>query len=92
MNEVHAMSDEQEVAGIRCGAVLEQLSAYVDGELAAEEEALIEAHLRGCDWCEHFGGRFADTVRSLRASLGEPEPLETAIARRLSERLERELA
>ncbi len=85
------MAKERMVAGIRCGGVLEQLSAYVDSELSEAEIALIEAHLRGCDWCEHFGGEFAETIKSLRQLLAEPEPLDESVAQRLAERLNKDL-
>ena len=39
---------EKVVAGISCGEVLDRLSAYIDGELSADERARMEAHLRGC--------------------------------------------
>jgi hypothetical protein len=45
------------VAGIRCIEVLELLSDYLDGDVSQESKERIEAHLRGCDQCERFGGR-----------------------------------
>jgi anti-sigma factor RsiW len=80
------------VAGFRCRDVLAQLSDYLDGELAAERIAQIEAHLAGCDWCERFGGRFAAVVRAFRAGLTVPPPLESAVAERLHAGLDRGLA
>jgi len=71
------------VAGLRCQEVLERLSEYLDGELSAPEVARVEAHVRGCDWCERFGGQFAESVALLKRELGAPEPLETARAQRL---------
>lgn len=79
------------VAGIRCIEVLELLSDYLDGEVSSEDRARIEAHLRGCDQCERFGGHMASVVKSLRETLKEPEPLDAGITRRLRERLDREL-
>lgn len=60
---------EREVAGLRCTEVLAVLSAYVDGELDADTRTRVDAHLAGCDWCEHFGGEFVGTIRQLRRTL-----------------------
>lgn len=75
------------VAGLWCGDVLGDLSAYVDGELEPAVVERVEAHLRGCDWCEQFGGRFGGIVSGLRAGLAEAEPLEAGVAERLLRRL-----
>ena len=83
------MAHDREVAGIRCVQVLEQLSAYVDGELAATEVARINAHLLGCDWCERFGGEFSSMVSQIRAQLGVSAPVDEGVAERLRERLSR---
>lgn len=61
------MQHEREVAGLRCGQVLARLSDYVDGSLTAEEREALEAHVRGCDNCERFGGSFAKVLGALRA-------------------------
>ncbi|MCU0656139.1 MAG: zf-HC2 domain-containing protein [Polyangiaceae bacterium] len=58
--------EEREVAGLRCSAVLELLSDYLDGELAPEARAGVEAHVAGCNVCERFGARFAAAVQTLR--------------------------
>lgn len=78
---------EREVAGIRCGEVLEHLGAYVDGELSEGARRRIEAHLEGCNWCESFGNEYAETVAALRANLGVPEPLSSEVEERLRSRL-----
>jgi anti-sigma factor RsiW len=79
------------VAGIRCIEVLERLSDYLDGDVTLDERTRIEAHLRGCDQCERFGGRMSSIVKTLRETLKEPEPLEDGVARRLQDRLKKEL-
>lgn len=79
------------VAGIRCIEVLELLSDYLDGDVSLEDRGRIEAHLRRCDQCERFGGRMASVVKSLRKTLKDPDPLDGDVARRLRDRLEREL-
>lgn len=63
---------DREVGGLRCTDVLEHLPDYLDGTLPADRVARVEAHLAGCDWCERFGGDYADVVRALRARLGAP--------------------
>ena len=78
------------VAGLSCRAVLADLSAYVDGELPPGRVAQLEDHLRGCDWCERFGGEFADMVRAFRRSLHEATPVDASVVARLRARLDRE--
>jgi predicted anti-sigma-YlaC factor YlaD len=79
------------VAGIRCIEVLEILSDYLDGDVSQEVKERIEAHLRGCDQCERFGGQMSSVVKSLRKQLKDPEPLDEGVAKRLRDRLSREL-
>lgn len=84
------MAHDREVAGLRCGEVLERLSSYVDGELAEAERAQVDAHLRGCDWCERFGGRFAETLAAVRRELAAPPEVDDALTGRLLARLDAE--
>ena len=79
---------EREVAGIRCGEVLEDLSDYLDGELPAGRVRQIEEHLAGCDWCERFGGDFARSVARLRERLAPPPAPPRAVHERLMRRLD----
>ena len=74
---------ENIVAGVSCGEVLDQLSAYIDAELPGEQRARIEEHLRGCDVCARFGGEFRATVRALREQLLRPARLPSAVHDRL---------
>lgn len=69
--------------------MLERLSDYLDGELGPDERARVEAHVRGCDVCERFGGRFSRIVGGLRRALAAPEPLSADVAERLAARLAR---
>jgi anti-sigma factor RsiW len=78
------------VGGIRCIEVLELLSDYLDGEVSQEHRERIEAHLRGCDQCERFGGQMSSIVKSLRVTLRDPDPLDEGVSRRLQDRLKRE--
>ena len=74
---------EKVVAGISCGEVLDRLSSYIDGELPADERARIEAHLRGCEVCERFGGEFQATVHALREHLLRPAKLPASVRDRV---------
>lgn len=75
--------EQRQVAGLYCFEVLERLCLYLDGELEAAERENVEEHLRGCDWCERFGGGMAGLVKQLRQQLAEPEPLEPGLLDRL---------
>lgn len=81
------MAHDREVGGIRCFEVLERLSDYLDEDVSEETRARIEAHLRGCDWCERFGGRFQGAVEELRQTLDA----QTTVPREVSQRLARAL-
>lgn len=78
---------EKSVAGMRCRDVLAHLSSYIDGELGDAERSRIDAHLRGCNVCERFGGRFAASIHELRSALGADSALDTETVQRLCERL-----
>lgn len=67
------MQGERHIGGLTCGEVLVRLSDYLDGALAAEERARVEAHVAGCDACERFGGAFAVAVKALRGLSREGE-------------------
>lgn len=69
------MAHDREVAGIRCGEVLEILPDYLEGVLDPERLEQVQAHLAGCDWCERFGGAYAETVGALRRELVAAPPL-----------------
>ena len=90
------MDGEREVAGLRCGEVLERLSDFLDGELEAVEHAAVVAHLAGCDTCARFGGRMADAAATLRTALREnpspPDDETGAVLTRLRDRLARQIA
>jgi len=81
------MAHDREVGGIRCLQVLDHLADYVDGDVDAELQGRIEAHLAGCDWCERFGGSYAGTMAELRRVLAAPEPLSRPVQARLQDRL-----
>ena len=77
------MAHDREVGGIRCLEVLDHLSEYLDGDLSDELKQQIEDHLRGCDWCERFGGSFTTTIKTLRDELREPPSISPEAGERL---------
>ena len=83
------MQGERLAGGLWCHEVLAVLSDYLDGELSVEQRRQIEDHLRECDTCERFGGRFADSIRLIRQSLEPADPLNPDISRRLRAALTR---
>lgn len=71
---------------MKCSAVNNLLSAYLDGELADVERAVVEEHLRGCASC-------AALLRSLKASVAlvsslPRQPAPAGFAREVQERIE----
>jgi anti-sigma factor RsiW len=82
---------ERLVAGLRCSEVLAELSEYLDGGLPVARREQIETHVRGCAFCEEFGGRFSAVVQLLRRRLAVPEPLDVEVAARLRDRLRRDI-
>jgi anti-sigma factor RsiW len=81
------MVNEREVAGLRCGEILAELSGYLDGELSSLRRAQIEAHLAGCDQCDRFGKEFASAVASLRGALLMSDTETNMVFRNLQMRL-----
>ena len=65
------MANDRKIAGIRCMEVLALLPDYLEDRLEPDTRDAIEAHLRACDWCASFGGRYADTIHLLRQQLLE---------------------
>jgi anti-sigma factor RsiW len=63
------------VAGVRCREVLDDLSAFLDGELSDQRVSQLQAHLAGCDRCTRFGGSVARVLADLRTGLATPAPL-----------------
>jgi anti-sigma factor RsiW len=73
--------------GADCRAMLERMSAYLDGDLGPAECRAIERHCRGCPPCAVF-------VTSLRRTIGlcheaAKRPLPNAIRRRAKARIRR---
>lgn len=64
----------QLVGTLWCTDVLARLPDLLEGTLGTEERAAMETHVRGCDWCERFGGEYAAAARALRAWSIEAAP------------------
>lgn len=76
------MQGERSVGGLVCSEVLERLSDYLDGRVSEAERARIDAHLKGCDACERFGGTFGKAIGALRHDLkAQGEPSADALSR-----------
>jgi len=60
------MKGERHVGGLWCSEVLALLTRYLDGDLTADELALVQAHVGGCDACARFGGAFPQAITALR--------------------------
>jgi anti-sigma factor RsiW len=84
------MTEERDVAGIRCSGVLELMPDYLDSALEPTLRAQLEAHVRGCEWCARFGGTYAAAVAALRQRLEQPEAVPPATRAALRDRLARE--
>jgi len=76
--------NDRMVAGLHCGEVLAELTAFLDAELPADRAHRIQEHVKDCDDCERFGSEFSATVFALREILREPERDEDVEARLLS--------
>jgi anti-sigma factor RsiW len=64
--------------GAVCRELLAELSAYLDGEAAAEVCAAVEGHLEGCADCRAL----VDTMRkSVQLARALPEPVLTSEAK-----------
>ena len=82
---------ERVIAGLSCRDVLADLTEYHDDTLSSERREQILLHLTGCDWCERFGGRFAEVIGGFRQGLRDTPPVSPETSQRLWKRLELEL-
>jgi anti-sigma factor RsiW len=82
------MVSERNVAGLRCGEILAELSDYLDGEVQPQRRSQIEAHLAGCDQCERFGKEFSASVAALRRAMLTADPETSEVFRKLQTQLD----
>src|SRR3954451_358326 len=78
------------IAGLHCGEVLAELTAFLDGGLPADRARRIQEHVKDCEDCERFGSEFSAAVFALREILSEP-PRDGEVESRLLERLRAEI-
>jgi anti-sigma factor RsiW len=64
---------------MRCREVVELVTAYLEGALAAEDAAALREHLQGCDGCTEYIEQMRATVR-IAAATDRPAPDRAAIA------------
>ncbi|WP_301149836.1 anti-sigma factor family protein [Mycobacterium simiae] len=50
---------------MNCNELVELVSEYLDNELDVERRARVDAHLVGCDGCQHYLEQFQVTVGAL---------------------------
>ena len=70
-----------------CGEIREQLSAFLDGELADGERQAVAAHLEGCEACRREHAALARTVELVRGlpAVAPPADLAGRVAERVAE-------
>jgi len=85
------MSRSSDEGSPGCREVLNLLSDYVDGELAAETREALDRHLGACPPCERFLRTFRATRDVCRESLAEemPEELRNRLRAFLRENIRR---
>lgn len=79
------------IAGLHCGEVLAELTAFLDGGLPPDRAHRIQEHVKECEDCERFGSEFSAAVFALREILSEPAR-DAEVEARLLERLRTEIA
>lgn len=73
---------------MKCEEVYQWLQAYLDTEVTAEEERMVEKHIRGCPACRRRLVELAQTINQLERS-EELTPRQD-FTRKLWERLQQE--
>jgi predicted anti-sigma-YlaC factor YlaD len=74
-----------------CGEIAENLSAYLEQDLAFLRRRRVRRHLRGCLRCRHLLRSLGWTVERLR-TLGTSEVASRSVAERVVERIRAEAA
>lgn len=73
---------------MKCEEVYQWLQAYLDTEVTAEEERMVEKHIRGCVQCRRRLVELAQTVNQIQQA-SQLTPRQD-FTKRLMERLEQE--
>jgi anti-sigma factor RsiW len=79
---------KKKVLSVRCEEVYRWLQAYLDTEVTAEEERIVEKHIRACPACRHRLVSLAQTIHQIKSS--EPLSPRQDFTRKLWERLQQE--
>lgn len=66
------------MSAVACVSGVELLMDYLEGTLAAELRAALEAHLAGCPRCVAFVAAYRETPRILRRATAAALPPEVA--------------
>lgn len=74
----------------RCRALVEELSAYLEGEISASRRRAIERHIASCTCCGAMTSRLRTVMAIYRNERGRPMP--RAVRARAAARLRRLLA
>lgn len=61
------------MAGLTCSQVMAVLSEVVDGAIAPELGAQVEAHVAGCGHCARFGREFVTLLEAMRRQLARAD-------------------
>jgi len=64
------------MTGVVCASALERLMDYLEGAVAADLRAALEAHVASCERCEAFVASYRATPRILREATEVPLPPE----------------
>lgn len=81
------MAKDRNIGGLLCSQILENLSEYVDGNLDQKTIEAVRLHLSDCQWCEEFGGSFAQLVSVVRIQLNTDNGLSDSVSVRLNHAL-----
>ncbi|MDP2871929.1 MAG: zf-HC2 domain-containing protein [Bacillota bacterium] len=73
---------------MKCEEVYQWLQAYLDTEVTAEEERMVEKHIRGCVHCRRRLVELSQTINQIQKA-GQLTPRQD-FTKRLMERLEQE--
>jgi anti-sigma factor RsiW len=70
-----------------CGETVEQLSAYLEGDLEPSTRHRVAKHLRGCARCRTLLASLRHTIEQLRSLRAAPENGRPSVAEAVMERI-----